>query len=223
MSKSSGFRALLLIFLQNAFAWFVTKKAQKGHLEVERKFSLSAAEAEQLPLRLRELEFKPLASVTMSDTFLPPKHKGEMMRVRDEMEASSPTRSLFTLKSWVRTADGGRERQESECEVSPLLRTLAILLARFASRKELLNFSKERAVFEGILGGRTLNVSIDRVSGLGKYSGHFLEIESIVPHSEDPAQAKDEIYKFVETLFGAPREDIKRSYLEMLELSRQAK
>lgn len=222
MSKRSGFRALLLLCLQNAFAWFVQKTANKGHLEVERKFSISAQEAESLPLRLREFEFRPSGSVTMSDTFLPPKAKGEMMRVRDEMTAGS-ARSVFTLKSWVATKGGGKERQESECEVSPLVRTLAIVIARFAGGRELLTFSKERALFEGTLGTREVVVSIDRVSGLGQYSGHFLEVECIVPLGEDPTEARSEIFNFVETLFGSPREDVKRSYLEMLELSRQAK
>ncbi|MBX9688009.1 MAG: CYTH domain-containing protein [Candidatus Obscuribacterales bacterium] len=221
MRTNSGFRALLLVFLQNAFSWYVYRKARKGHLEVERKFSISATESESLPLRLRELEFRPTGSVTMTDTFLPPRQKGEMMRVRDEVSPGS-LRSVFTLKSWVKTRDGGKERQESECEVSSLLRTLAIICARFAAQKELLSFSKERAVFEGTLNGKEMTVCIDRVSGLGKYSGHFLELEVIVPLGEEPQAARAEIFNFVETLLGSPREDVKNSYLEMLELSRQS-
>lgn len=220
MSKRTGFRALVLAVLQNAFSWYVERTSHKGHLEIERKFSITAQEAESLPLRLRELEFRPAGGVTMTDTFLPPRLKGEMMRVRDEMTAGS-TRSVFTLKRWVYTKDGGKERQECESEVSSLVRTLAIMIARYASGRDLLNFSKERALFEGKLGGRNMLISLDRASGLGKFSGHFLEIECIVPLSEEPAEARAEIFKFVETLFGSPREDVKRSYLEMLELSRQ--
>src|SRR5579883_3520087 len=118
MSNKFGLRALMLTLLQNAFAWFVKNKVSKGHLEVERKFSISAMEAESLPLRLREFQFRPAGSITMTDTFLPPRQKGEMLRVRDEVTADS-ARSVFTLKAWVKTSDGGKERQESECEVSP--------------------------------------------------------------------------------------------------------
>lgn len=221
MSKRFGFRALLLAFLQNAFAWFVQRKAQKGHLEVERKFSISKQEAESLPLRLRELDFSPTGTVTMTDTFLPPRQRGEMMRVRDEMTAGT-AHSVFTLKSWVNVAGGGKERQESECLVSPLLRTLAIIIGRFASAGELLSFSKERALFGGRLNGREFITAIDRVTGLGQYSGYFLEVECIVGLDEDPAQVRADIYGLVELALGSPREDVKRSYLEMLELSRSA-
>lgn len=214
-------RKLLLHLIQTFFAWFVNRAAQKGHLEVERKFSISRQESESLPLRLRELDFEPCGSIRMTDTFLPARERGEMMRVRDELMGSS-ARSFFTLKSWVQVS-GGKERRECECEVSSFMRTIAIVLARFAAgARELLGFSKERAIFEGVISDRKYLVCIDRVSGLGKYSGHFLEIESVVPLGEDPAAVRAEIYKLVEALLGAPREDVKRSYLEMLELSRQA-
>lgn len=219
MSNRFGFKALLLTLLQKTFVWFVQSKVSKGHLEVERKFSISAQEAESLPLRLRELEFRPAGSITMTDTFLPPRQKGEMMRVRDEVTAAS-ARSVFTLKAWVKTADGGKERQESECEVSPLVRTLTIMLGRFASNRDLLSFSKDRALFEGNLHGRDVVACIDRVNGLGQFSGYFMEVECIVPLGQDPSAARADIFSFVEKLLGAPREDVKRSYLEMLELSR---
>lgn len=214
-------KSFLLRILQTVFAWFVSGAAAKGHLEVERKFSISKQEAESLPLRLRELDFKPAGSLRMTDTFIPSRQKGEMMRVRDELIGSS-ARSLLTLKSWVQV-NGGKERHECECKVSSLARTLLIVLARFASGKELLGFSKERALFEGVLNGRQYLVCLDRVSGLGEYSGHFLEVESTLPLGEDSSAVKSEIFKLAETLFGTPREDVKRSYLEMLEASRLAK
>jgi adenylate cyclase class IV len=145
-----------------------------------------------------------------------------MMRVRDEVTAGSACRSVFTLKSWVHTADGGKERLESESVVSPLVRTMAIIIGRYATGRELLSFSKERTKYEGRLADREIEVALDRVSGLGKFSGYFLEVECVVPINEDPAGVRTEIFKFVETLFGKPREDVKNSYLEMLQLSKQA-
>lgn len=222
MSRRTGFKALLLIILRTVFSWFVHRAERKGHLEVERKFSITQSETESLPIRLRELGFRPSGSVTMSDTFFPPRKKGEMMRVRDEVTAGSNCRSVFTLKSWVHTDEGAKERLESESVVSPLMRTIAIIIGRYATGRELLNFSKERSLYEGKLNDLDFVVAIDRVNGLGKFSGHFLEVECIVPLGEDPAKARTEIFKFVETLFGTPREDVKKSYLEMLELSKQA-
>jgi predicted adenylyl cyclase CyaB len=218
--KKYGYKALLLVILQSAFASFVSRKVNKAHLEVERKFSITDRESESLPLQLRELGFKPAGSVVMTDTFLPARDQGEMMRIRDEV-AGSRVRSVFTLKSWLHTADGGKERQESEAEVSQLLRTVAIILARYVCGKEVLSFSKERTHFEGHLNGSEFVACLDRVSGLGRFSGNFLEVETIVPLGADPGQARTEIFKLVEKLFGTPREDLKMSYLEMLKLSRQ--
>jgi adenylate cyclase class IV len=220
MGKGRGLRALMLALLRTVLGWIVRRSAAKGHLEVERKFSLALSEVENLPIRLRELGLKPAGSVTMTDTFIPARKKGEMVRIRDEM-TSGTARSLVTLKSWVYLPDGNKERLESEAVISPLFRTLAIVMARYASAKELLSFSKERALFEGTVGARHMVASLDRVSGLGQFSGHFLEVETIVPMGEDPTDARKEIFKFVETLFGKPREDVQRSYMEMLEISRQ--
>lgn len=211
---------MLLWLLQNAFVWFVQQKVLKAHMEVERKFSISAEEAQMLPGRLQERSFKSAGTVIMTDTFLPPRRKGEMLRIRDEVTSDS-ARSVFTLKGWVHTADGGKERRESEAEVSSFTRTLAIVLGRFAGGKQLLSFSKERAHFEGKLDNRDFVACVDRVSGIGKYSGYYLEIESIVQMGEDPEQTRKEIFNFVENLFGTPRDNVKHSYMEMLELSRQ--
>jgi adenylate cyclase class IV len=215
-----GFRALLLRLLQNTFAWYVDGKVNRGHLEVERKFSISAEERESLPLRLRELDFKPAGSVIMTDTFLPRRARGEMLRIRDEMTGGT-ARSVFTFKTWVSTRDGGKERQEREAQVSPLIRTLTIMLARFICAGELLSFSKERLHFEGRLADRKAVVCLDRVSGLGKFSGFYLEVELIVPLGEDVDRTRLEIFTFVQTLLGAGRVDLKQSYLDMLELCRQ--
>lgn len=220
MSKGRGFRALVLSLLRTVLSWFVYRNTNKGHMEIERKFKLSLQEAEQLPIKLRELGLKPTGSVTMTDTFVPPKRKGEMVRIRDVMSSGSAS-SVLTLKSWVYLKDNEKERLESETVLSPLVRTLAIIVARYANGRELLSFSKERALFEGTFNSRHVVVSIDRVSGLGQYSGHFMEVETIVPLGEDPTAARQDIFKLAENIFGNPRDEVKNSYLEMLELSRQ--
>ena len=220
MNKGRGLRAIVLTVLRMVLCWFVQRSTQKGHLEVERKFKLALPELEQLPIRLRELGLKPSGSVTMTDTFIPPKRKGEMVRIRDEMTSGS-ARSIVTLKSWAYLPDGSKERLESEAIISPLVRTLAIIAGRYATARELLSFSKERALYEGSVGPRHMVVSIDRVSGLGQYSGHFMEVETIVPLGDDPSPARADIYNLAEKIFGTPREDVKNSYMEMLELSRQ--
>lgn len=218
--KNGVMKALLLVLLGRFFRWFVQKKAEAAHLEVERKFIISQEEAITLPVRLREMGFKPTGTVSMKDSFLPTVAKGEMMRIRDE-KVSGRSRSLVTLKTWVQTADGGKERQESESEVGMLVRTALLVFGRMVVSSDLLSFSKERSLFEGKLSAREAVVSIDRVSGLGEFSGTYLEVEMLVPLGEDPAFAKTSIFVFIEDLFGKLREDVKRSYFDMLTVSRQ--
>ncbi len=220
MKSKCIFGSIVLKALQTAFAWFVQSKAKKGHLEVERKFPISAQESESLPMKLRELGLKPDGSVHMTDTFIPSREAGEMMRVRDE-RGSAGVKCVFTLKSWVETASGGRERKESETEVGPLLRTIVVMLARSASPSELLSFSKERALFSGRHNEKDVVVSVDRVSGLGEFSGNFFEIECIVPLGEESSSAQSCIYDLVEKIFGCAKQDEKRSYLDMLKISKQ--
>ena len=218
--KTSAHKAFFLALLQNFFAWFVERKAIKGHLEVERKFSIAATEYESLPSRLTSFDFQAAGCVVMADTFLPARRQGEMLRIRVE-ETGGAVSSVFTLKSWVDTKGGGRERQEYEAGVSPLVRTLVVMLGRFACGGELLHFSKKRSLFDGKLDGYNVVVCLDQVGGLGRYSGHYMEIECIVPLGENPEQVRKQIFVFVEKLLGAAREDIKMSYREMLDSSRQ--
>lgn len=220
MKSKCIFGSIVLKTLQAFFAWFVQSKAKKGHLEVERKFPINEQEAESLPMKLRELGFKPDGSLHMADTFIPPREAGEMMRVRDE-RSSGGVKTVFTLKSWVDTADGGRERKESETVVGPLLRTIVVMLARKASSQELLTFSKDRALFSGKSDGKDVVVSVDRVSGLGQFSGNYCEVECLVPVGDNPSSAQSCIYDLVEKIFGSSKPDEKRSYLDMLKISKQ--
>lgn len=212
------FRAPLLIFLSAAFQILVQSRSQKKHFEVERKFRISLVEADSLPLRLCELGFKPAGTVTMTDSFLPVRNKGEMMRVRDE-DSGSSSHSFATFKRWVITQNGSKEREEAEAEIGPYVRAFFLILGRIVKGEGLLSFSKERTHYERENNNTFVVATIDKVSGLGAYSGTYLEIESIVPLDEDTTVAKEGIFVLAKELFGMPRNDVQNSYFEMLELS----
>lgn len=216
--KLPGLRTIGLDLLRQAFGAIVENKARKGHLEVERKFQISQEERNNLTIRLRELGFEPAGTAAMTDYFLPVKTKGEMMRIREE-SLSGSRHILFTHKSWHKTADGGKERLEAETEVSPLTKVFFLICGRLLHGQSLLSFSKERTLFQGNLNGKSVVISLDNVEGLAEYSGFYLEAEIIVPLAEDPSHARQQIFDFAEKLFGKPRENVKTSYFEMLELS----
>lgn len=218
MNYRGPVKSFLLSCLRSVFIWLVQQKAGSDHLEVERKFALRQGDSDTIPLRMRELGFEPVGTAHMRDCFLPVLVKGEMMRIRDE-SFGPKTESILTLKTWVDTGQGDRERKETERKVSSLLRTLLIIAAKTTVGKELLSFAKERVLFEAKVGGKTAVVSLDRVSGLGKYSGDYLEIEFICSLGEDISSVQREIFSLSERIFQEKREEVRRSYFEMLELS----
>lgn len=211
-------KGILLLLLQGSFKTLLRCSSSKGHLEVERKFKITEKEAQEIPDRIRAAGFSPRGVVEMEDTFLPAP-AGEMMRVRDEWHGPM-VRSCITWKFWVNTAGGGKEREESECSVSPLVRTIFLLLARRAVG-ELLSFRKRRRLYEGHLAGWPAVVSLDEVQGLGPFSGDYLEVECIVPKSTEVGSVRHAIYGLATSILGDQRDDEKCSYREMLELSKQ--
>jgi adenylate cyclase class IV len=191
-----------------------------GHLEVERKFKLSASEPDVLPARLQARGFKPSGVAEMTDFFLPSNDKGEMLRVRRESLDGARPRYLLTLKHWLSTAGGGKERQEAERQVKPILALIWLLVGRFVNGGALLSFSKTRSLFDGVLatpdGEVTAVVSIDEVSGLKAHSGHYLEVEVLMPTSADVASVKDSIFGLAAGILADDRPDVKMSYRDML-------
>jgi predicted adenylyl cyclase CyaB len=212
---------LLVTLLQNAFGALVYRAANPAHFEVERKFHLKQHEVSTVTDRLREQGFSPAGVVIMTDTFIPPPAKGEMLRVRDE-RVMGQWKTVFTRKSWVTTSDGGKERRECERSVSPFLRAVVLLVARLICG-DLASFTKERKLFEGNAGEFNVVISVDQVSGLGQYSGNYLEVEVIVPLDEDTSKARDTIFAVAARLFGSERDDVRQSYQEMLRLYLQGK
>ncbi|HEY9869715.1 MAG TPA: CYTH domain-containing protein [Candidatus Obscuribacterales bacterium] len=214
---SNWFQRLLRSSFQFLLRVLAGQSKDKTCLEVERKFRLTDQEAERLPDELARRGFAAADAVDMTDTFLPVQQEGDMARLRVEKHKGT-TRILLTLKSWVKTPDGGKERQETENQVGRLATVFLMLVGRKIKGADLLSFSKHRRHFTGTLDGRQAVVSIDRVQGLGEYSGLYLEVEILVPLGEDVNPARRQIATLVAGLLGEEREMVKLSYMEMLKL-----
>jgi len=193
-------------------------KIHASHLEVERKFRLTQCQIEPVRERIVSLGFGAASLVFMTDYFLPTENEGDMMRVRFESEQDKK-RTCLTQKSWVGTSDGGRERKETESEIPTLVGSLLILIGRCLKGSELLTFSKHRQLFEGKLSGLNAVVSLDRVDNLGPYSGHYLEVEILVPIQENVAPARERIADFARAVLGEGCEPVEMSYMNMLKRS----
>jgi adenylate cyclase class IV len=221
MLLRSQWQGAALRALRAAFARFVSGASDKGHLEVERKFALAAAEVTALRARLEQLGFTYAGTAAMTDSFLPAAVDGEMMRVRSERLGDQSPRTMLTYKQWVKTASG-KERRETEREVRTSTAALWKLLGRVISGEPLLSFSKQRQLFDGKLGGADAVVSIDEVTGLGSFSGWYMEVEVLVPLDGDTAAWQERIFALVRDILQEHRPDVKRSYMDMLKESRKA-
>ncbi len=215
MDISNWTRSRLLGYLQYSFQRYVRSTKHEDHLEVERKFNINDREAQELPGRLMSIGFSPIDAVEMKDYFLPAPAPGEMMRIRQETSRHKQPVAVLTLKSWQQTEGGGRERRECERETRTTIGWFWILCGRLIKGSSLLSFSKHRELYEGTLDERRTIVSIDRVSGLGMYSGYYLEIEVIMPAGSAVNAVRDQIYELAGKLLSEPQ-DVQRSYLDML-------
>lgn len=187
------------------------------HFEVERKFGISAAEYASIPDKLSAHGFKYEGQVYMTDTFVPAAEDGEMIRIRQET-ANDQSKYLLTHKQWVNVA-GQRERAEQEEQVSELIRACLLDVGKRLKGGALSSFSKERNHYTRIEKGRKVTVALDNVEGLGQYSGYYMEIELIVPASEDVEAARQHIKELAATIFGEERAFVTLSYMEMLKLA----
>jgi adenylate cyclase class IV len=198
----------------------VAHHASTPNFEVERKFRLEDSELGAVSERLVQMGFSPGRLIAMTDQFLPVKVKGEMLRIRDEV-VGSESWTLLTIKEWVNIA-GGRERRETEGQLSAFTRRFLLALGGLLNGGKLMSFSKQRqehysAQLPGVV------ITLDDVSGLGKHSGRYAEIEVLVPQDGDVESARAQIAQLALTLFDEERAPVEMSYQLMLEDSlRQA-
>lgn len=207
-------KSLALFVLSSQSQKAVADEESKPHLEVERKFRLFGDELDGLLERLPKCGFSPSGEVTMTDTFLPAIKDEDMVRIRVESE-SGETRRILTLKDWV-IIDGERERREQEGPVGLIAGVLLRLVGRLVQGRPLLSFTKLRDLHSRTDADSQVVVSVDRVSGLGVYSGLYLEVEIIVAIGGDVKSAREKIKAEVFALLGENREFVPRSYQDML-------
>jgi len=185
-------------------------------LEVERKFKIRDGESTTIPTRLKAMGFEATVSIEMTDQFLPTGVKGEMLRVRDELANGKHT-TVVTIKEWVNIGNN-RERREQEAGISALQRWILLLVGRLISRAKLPAFSKTRLMHASpVLAG--VVIAIDDVQGLGDNSGHYAEVEVLVPQDGDVDGARAQIFGLARELFGEEREFVQASYQDMLKLA----
>ncbi len=186
--------------------------------EVERKFRISDAEAGQLPDRLKSLGFEFIENVLTTDIFLPVEAEDEMLRLRTQ-DSNGRSKLLITHKRWVVLEDGHKERQEAEEMIGELTKQAFLLLAHQIPKEKLPPNSKRRDFYQGELAGEQCLICLDTAEGIGKYSGHYLEVELLVANHEEIAGARNKVLAFAKELLGEARQPEALTYMEMLKAS----
>lgn len=194
--------------------------AKPNQFEIERKYRLSLGEFNTLLSLLEERGFKRACKFSLTDTFLPARNKGELIRVRDQ-KGSDGTCSVLTLKSWVQVA-GQREREEREVDpLDRLSRSVLLIFGRRAANATLLSYTKEREEFRAERDGLSVTAALDYTDQLGEFSGYYLEFEVIAHDSKDVERARATIAKLVAEFLGSEERPQAASYKDMLERSKR--
>jgi adenylate cyclase class IV len=192
----------------------------KDNLEVERKYRMTLDQSKEMPQLLPAKGFHLYSKAELVDIFLPGQ-EDEMVRLRRETNEDG-THFILTFKRWERNAKGERERRENECRLPQFIAKVLLYLAKHSVSQPLLTFSKLRQHFEGKLTGRTSVVSIDQVTGLGQYSGDYLEIEVLLSlQDQGLAQVRESIAGLALALMPNNCQMVEQSYLDLLKRSLQ--
>lgn len=188
-----------------------------NNFEVERKFQIQASEYLSIQERLKILGFEKFNSTSMTDTFLPTHYPYDLIRLRHEKCLQSD-RYLLTCKSWFNLKNGTRERIEEEEVINAKLAQILLNLANLA-KAPTLSYTKHRLTYYRTLSKQTVTVCLDKVLELGKFNGHYLEIEILAKSELHASNAQAKIDKLVISLLGKSSNPVYMSYLDMLKQS----
>jgi len=218
------FTALLLVPLRNVAFRYIVRLIAKGRkgsarLEVERKYFLGDCNLDDVRNRIEAEDFSFWGQSEMTDWFLPTHIERELMRIRREKFGATVANTL-TVKHWVNTASGTREREESERTLGPILTAILLIIARFLQGSNLLSLRKGRSVYRGSLNGRNAVISLDDARDLGRYSGPYLEVEVLADPTENTKEIEQGILEIGSRVTAGARL-VKESYRELLDLSKR--
>ena len=189
----------------------------KGHLEIERKFSLLRVSVQGVIERLKDEHFYFAGSVKSTDWFIPSPVRGEMLRLRREYKDGVES-YMLTVKHWITTVDDSRERHERERQIRPITFFILLYLGKFVTAFKLPTFRKSRDLYSGELEGKKAVAAIDEATGLGEFSGPYLEIEVLAPKRATSKAVQTAILKLAFKI--APEAtEVQHSYQELLQRS----
>lgn len=196
-------------------------KAALSHYEIERKYRTTGDEQTAIAAKLSRHDFELEMTSIITDTLLPAP-KSETLRIRREQivdEQKPDVRYLRTHKKHPLLPNGTHVREEEELAISLEEADREMTQAMHSNCAPLPSYSKVRRSYTGTWKGLKLTVCLDVAQGLCSYSGHYIEIEALLPvGSKKINKVQAKIVRFAQHLLGDKRAPV-ISYRKMLLLS----
>lgn len=154
--------------------------------EIEVKYTINSDKVNDIFDTLTDMGFRHKATYDLVDTWLPPKEKSESLRVREQIQGKS--RKYFLSSKKTKEKDGeGKNKCEAESKIDEFTRQVLIGLA-LRMRSVLPVVRKTRYSWQGRIRSRDYTVVVDEVVNLGRFSGFYFEVETLVAYNTvDPA------------------------------------
>ncbi len=193
------------------------------HLETERGIKISKAEYHLLKQLLPWLGFAFAKKSLITDFVVPTKgdttRRGRIENVQKSANGETGLHCLRTFKNHpIKGKTGKHVRGEDEKEISAEKVLLFIMRHIDKLGAPIPYYAKKRWHFEGDYKGYTVTIALDHAHGLGKYSGYYMEVETILPEKtkrKKVRRALKAIVRLLKRLVGEHRRS-KISYRRML-------
>ncbi len=194
-----------------------------AHLETEKGYGISKAESRLLRRELQAMGFAFLKKSLITDFVIPT--RGETtrrMRIENIKKAADGAKGIYCIRCFknhpIKGKRGKHVRMEDEKNVKPRKALTFILTMIGELGAPIPYYSKKRRLYRGVYEGYEMTISLDHAKGIGKFSGYYMEIETILPldsKEEKVAEVIAIIEKLARVLLGERRK-AKISYRKML-------
>lgn len=164
----------------------------KQHVhEIEAKYAIQGKKVKDIFDVLMDLGFRHKATYDLVDMWLPPKEEKESLRIREQIQGTS-RKYLLSSKKTNAKDEGIKNKCEAESRIDEFTRQVLIGLA-LRMRSALPVVRKTRYSWQGRIGSRDYTIAIDEVFDLGRFSGFYLEVETLVPFNTIDPEAMDDV------------------------------
>jgi adenylate cyclase class IV len=168
----------------------MTHQSNDTHFETEKGFRISKGEYKQLRSLLPTLGFAFVKKSLITD-FVVPTNGETTRRIRIEniKQSSDGATGVFCLRCQkrhpIKGASGKHVREETEESVVPEAALSYILESVNELGAPIPYYSKKRWNFHGRFSDCDTTISLDHATGIGTYSGYYIEIEVVLPLSSE--------------------------------------